>query len=94
MDLTNASAIVTGGAGSFGFATVRRLAQMGAKVVIADVSDERGEALAREVGAGSLYVPTDSYSPVGTQMFFTCVASRRNSRPSPWIGSSQSRGWP
>src|SRR5918911_2796678 len=40
-------------------ATMRRLAQMGAKVVIAAVSDERGEALAREVGAGSLYVPTD-----------------------------------
>ena len=59
MDLTNASAIVTGGAGGFGSATVRRLAQMGAKVVIADVSDKRGEALAREVGAGSLYVPTD-----------------------------------
>jgi NAD(P)-dependent dehydrogenase (short-subunit alcohol dehydrogenase family) len=38
---------------------VRRLAQKGAKVVIADVSDERGEALASEVGAGSLYVPTD-----------------------------------
>jgi NAD(P)-dependent dehydrogenase (short-subunit alcohol dehydrogenase family) len=57
MDLTNASTIVTGGAGGFGSATVRRLAQMGAKVVIADVSDERGEALAREVGAGSLYVP-------------------------------------
>jgi NAD(P)-dependent dehydrogenase (short-subunit alcohol dehydrogenase family) len=32
---------------------------MCAKVVIADVSDERGEALAREVGAGSLYMPTD-----------------------------------
>jgi NAD(P)-dependent dehydrogenase (short-subunit alcohol dehydrogenase family) len=32
---------------------------MGAKVVIADVSDERGQALARAVGAGSLYVPTD-----------------------------------
>jgi hypothetical protein len=32
---------------------------MGAKVVIAEVSDERGEALAREVGAGSLSVPTD-----------------------------------
>ena len=56
MDLANASAIVTGG---FGCATVRRLVQMGAKVVIADVSDERGEALAREVGAGSVYVPTD-----------------------------------
>ena len=33
-DLTDASAIVTGGAGGFGSATVRRLAQMGAKVVI------------------------------------------------------------
>jgi NAD(P)-dependent dehydrogenase (short-subunit alcohol dehydrogenase family) len=55
MDLTNASAIVTGAAGGFGSATVRRLAQKGAKVVIADVSNERGEALAREV-AGSLYL--------------------------------------
>ena len=59
MDRTNASAIVTGGAGSFGSATMRRLAWTGAKVVIADVSDERGEALAREVGAGSLCLPTD-----------------------------------
>ena len=34
MDLTNASAIVTGVAGGFGAATVRRLAPKGAKVVI------------------------------------------------------------
>ena len=33
MDLTNASAIVTGGDGGFGSATVRRLAYMGAKVL-------------------------------------------------------------
>ena len=33
MDLTNASAIVSGGAGVFGSATVRRLAQMGAKAL-------------------------------------------------------------
>jgi NAD(P)-dependent dehydrogenase (short-subunit alcohol dehydrogenase family) len=59
VDLTNAAAIVTGGAGGVGSATVRRLAQMGATVVIAAVSDKRGEALAREVDAGSLYVPTD-----------------------------------
>jgi hypothetical protein len=33
MDLTNASAIVTGGAGGFGSATVRRLAQKGTKAL-------------------------------------------------------------
>jgi NAD(P)-dependent dehydrogenase (short-subunit alcohol dehydrogenase family) len=44
MDLTTASAIVTGGAGGFGSATARTLAQKGAKAVIARVSDKRGEA--------------------------------------------------
>jgi NAD(P)-dependent dehydrogenase (short-subunit alcohol dehydrogenase family) len=57
MDLTHASALVTGGAGGFGSATARRLAQRGAKVVIADVAAERGEALAREIGG--VYVHTD-----------------------------------
>lgn len=59
MDLTNASALVTGGAGGFGSATCRKLAALGAKVVIADVADERGEALAKELGNGSVYVHTD-----------------------------------
>lgn len=59
MDLTNASASVIGGAGGFDAATVRGLAQKGAKVVIADVSAERGEALTGEVGSGFLYVSTD-----------------------------------
>jgi NAD(P)-dependent dehydrogenase (short-subunit alcohol dehydrogenase family) len=59
MDLSNASAIVTGGAGGFGGATARRLAQKGARVVIADVADERGEALAKEIGNGAVYVRTD-----------------------------------
>jgi NAD(P)-dependent dehydrogenase (short-subunit alcohol dehydrogenase family) len=59
MDLTNASALVTGGAGGFGGATARRLAQRGAKVLIADVADDRGEALAKELGNGSRYLRTD-----------------------------------
>jgi len=47
------SAIVTGGAGGFGAATVRRLVAAGAKVVIADLAEDRGKALAgvREDGA-------------------------------------------
>jgi NAD(P)-dependent dehydrogenase (short-subunit alcohol dehydrogenase family) len=59
MDLSNASALVTGGAGGFGGATAKRLAQKGARVVIADVADERGEALAKEIGNGAVYVHTD-----------------------------------
>jgi NAD(P)-dependent dehydrogenase (short-subunit alcohol dehydrogenase family) len=51
MDLDGAAAIVTGGASGLGEATVRALVERGAKVVIADVNDEKGEALAAEVGA-------------------------------------------
>ena len=48
-------AVVTGGVGGIGQATVRRFAQAGAKVVIADVDD--GSALAQEVDG--LFVHTD-----------------------------------
>ena len=50
MDLNGASAIVTGGASGIGAACVRLLAQRGAKVVVADIQDEKGKALADEVG--------------------------------------------
>jgi NAD(P)-dependent dehydrogenase (short-subunit alcohol dehydrogenase family) len=59
MDISGASVLITGGAGGFGGATARRLAARGAKVVLADVADERGEALAKELGNGSVYVHTD-----------------------------------
>jgi NAD(P)-dependent dehydrogenase (short-subunit alcohol dehydrogenase family) len=61
MDLTNASAVVTGGAGGFGSATARRLARKGAKVVIADIAEERSRALAEELGNGSVWVRTDIF---------------------------------
>src|SRR5579875_3245394 len=50
MDITNASAIVTGGASGLGEATVRLLKERGARPVIADLQDDRGEALADELG--------------------------------------------
>jgi NAD(P)-dependent dehydrogenase (short-subunit alcohol dehydrogenase family) len=59
VDISNGSVLITGGAGGFGGATARRLAKLGAKVVIADVADERGEALAAELGGGAAYVRTD-----------------------------------
>ncbi|MYQ32232.1 SDR family NAD(P)-dependent oxidoreductase [Streptomyces sp. SID4956] len=60
MRIEGTSALVTGGAGGLGEATVRRLAAAGAKVVIADLSDERGEALAKELGDGAIFVRTDA----------------------------------
>lgn len=59
MDISGGSVLITGGAGGFGGATARRLAALGAKVVIADVADERGEKLASELGNGATYVRTD-----------------------------------
>ncbi len=49
--------IVTGGAQGIGEACVRRFAREGAPVVIADIADDRGQALAEELGA--LYVHCD-----------------------------------
>lgn len=51
--------LVTGGAGGLGDATVRKLHAEGAAVVIADVNDEKGNALAEELGNKAVYVHTD-----------------------------------
>jgi len=50
MDISGASAIVTGGASGIGAASARLLAKRGAKVVVADLQADKGEALAKEVG--------------------------------------------
>ncbi|MEY3035385.1 MAG: SDR family NAD(P)-dependent oxidoreductase [Ilumatobacteraceae bacterium] len=50
MDINGASAIVTGGASGIGAATARLLAQRGAKVVVADLQEDKGNAMADEIG--------------------------------------------
>jgi NAD(P)-dependent dehydrogenase (short-subunit alcohol dehydrogenase family) len=59
MEINGGSAFVTGGAGGLGEPTVRRLVALGAKVVIADLATEKGEALAAELGSAAEYVETD-----------------------------------
>src|SRR5699024_144044 len=54
-----ASAIVSGGAGGLGEATVRRLHAEGLGVVIADLADDKGKALADELGSRAAFVRTD-----------------------------------
>ncbi|HQU26395.1 MAG TPA: SDR family NAD(P)-dependent oxidoreductase, partial [Acidimicrobiales bacterium] len=50
MELSNTSAIVTGGASGLGEATARALAARGVAVVVADLNDAAGSALAGEIG--------------------------------------------
>ncbi|WP_427917649.1 SDR family NAD(P)-dependent oxidoreductase [Streptomyces sp. cg40] len=60
MQISGSSAVVVGGAGGLGEATVRRLHAAGAKVVVADLADEKGKALEQELGVR--YVRTDATS--------------------------------
>jgi NAD(P)-dependent dehydrogenase (short-subunit alcohol dehydrogenase family) len=57
MDIPGGSALITGGASGLGAATARRLAGQGARVVIADLNQAAGLALAQELGAR--FVETD-----------------------------------
>jgi NAD(P)-dependent dehydrogenase (short-subunit alcohol dehydrogenase family) len=62
MQLKGSSALVVGGAGGLGAATVRRLVAGGAQVVIADLAEETGQALSSELGAATRFVRTDVLS--------------------------------
>ncbi|HEY6598000.1 MAG TPA: glucose 1-dehydrogenase [Pseudomonadales bacterium] len=52
-------AVITGGASGMGRATVEKFVNEGAHVVIADVQDDKGEALASQLGAAAAYVNAD-----------------------------------
>ncbi len=57
MNITDSAALVTGGASGLGAAAAERLAQAGARVVIADLPSSEGKAVAERIGA--TFVPTD-----------------------------------
>ena len=59
MDLQGNTFIVTGGASGLGAATARMLVHGGARVVIADLKNDEGAAIATELGPAARYVRTD-----------------------------------
>ena len=50
LDLRDASAIVTGGASGIGEASARQLAELGMRVVVADLQEDRGSDVAKQIG--------------------------------------------
>lgn len=62
MQLDGKVVIITGGAAGIGLTSVREFARAGARVIVADLSEEgcaRGVAAATEVGGQAVGVPTD-----------------------------------
>jgi NAD(P)-dependent dehydrogenase (short-subunit alcohol dehydrogenase family) len=59
MQIAKSTFLVSGGSSGLGAACVRMLAGAGAHVVVADVSQQQGEALATELGARVRFARTD-----------------------------------
>lgn len=59
MNIDGASAVVTGGASGLGLATVKRLLDHGAHVVIADLPTSAGESVAAELGPRAQFAAAD-----------------------------------
>lgn len=67
MNAKDKTFIVSGGSSGLGAACVKRLAEAGANVVVADVNDEAGQALVAEFGAAVRFVKTDVTSEESVQ---------------------------
>src|SRR5262245_43150446 len=67
MQIHGSTFLITGSASGLGAACARRLASAGGNVVIADLNDGEGEALAEELGATARFVRTDVTSQSDAQ---------------------------
>lgn len=62
-ELARKVAIVTGGASGLGRATVERFVAEGARVIVADIDRDRGEALAERLGNAARFAQADVSQP-------------------------------
>ena len=88
INLEGTAAIVTGGASGIGEACARQLADAGARVVVADLNEERGTAVASEIGG--LFVKTDVTSE---EDGLAAVAAASEMGPLRSVVNSAGIGW-
>ena len=74
MEIEGSGALVVGGASGLGAATARALAERGARVTIADVNEEQGQALAGEIGG--TFVAADVTNEEQVQAAVAAAAER------------------
>lgn len=75
-ELAGKVAVITGGASGIGRATVELFVAEGARVVIADVQDDLGEALAKELGDAAVFQHTDVADPEQVQAVVDLALNR------------------
>ncbi|MGI9606879.1 MAG: SDR family NAD(P)-dependent oxidoreductase [Acidimicrobiales bacterium] len=88
MNLEGSSSIITGGASGIGEASARQLAAAGSRVVIADLNDEKGQAVASELGG--LFVRCDVTT---TEDVDAAIAAASEMGPLRAVVNSAGIGW-
>ena len=90
MEFNGISALLTGGASGLGAATARRLSQLGARVVLADLDrqQDKGEALAKELDG--VFVPCDV---TDTDQIIAAVDAAKELAPLRALVAAAGIGW-
>lgn len=73
MDIGNSVFVVTGGGSGLGAATAKQLVSRGAKVLLADVNEDAGVAVAEQIGRAVRFVKTDVTSEDSARSAFAAA---------------------
>src|SRR4051794_31539978 len=76
MEIANKTFLITGSASGLGAGTAKRLTAAGANVVLADLNQKAGAALAADLGQKASFVQTDVTSEQSGQAAIEAATSR------------------